>query len=147
MLQRIQSIFLLLASGSIWALFGLPFAESSQTVPTSNFFDNDQLYSVNDDPSLLGIFAVAGILALVAIFLFNNRALQIKLTIFSVIATILGSLLVLWFFMQEGALLQSIEVNEMPGIGLPVLAVLFGLLAVRFIRKDNKLVKSMDRLR
>jgi len=42
---------------------------------------------------------------------------------------------------------QEAQVNDQFGMYLPLVGLLFSGLAIHFIRKDEKLVKSMDRLR
>ena len=64
---------------------------------------------------------------------------------FGIIANILGIVLVVVFFMQDTA--APAEPNDELGIYLPVLFLVFAALAQRGIMKDDKLVKSMDRLR
>ena len=49
--------------------------------------------------------------------------------------------------MQDSNAMGSTTPNEELGLGLPVLSILFAAFAMRFINKDEKLVKSMDRLR
>lgn len=146
MIQRIQSIFLFLAAGASFSLFGLPFASVNEAVESSVIF-KDKVFNVMDHPALIGLFAVAGLLALVSIFLFKNRKLQMRLTIFSLIATLLASIFGVIFFMQNGGSVDSAEIADGIGMFLPPLALMSCLLAYRFISKDDKLVKSMDRLR
>ena len=76
MIQRVQSIFLFLSSISFWGLFGLPFAKSEAMMP--GIFA-DQLYNVFDNPMLIALTAIGGLIALIAIFLFKNRPIQKKL--------------------------------------------------------------------
>lgn len=146
MIQRIQSIFLLLASAAGFGLFGLPFATTSKTVAESTLF-SDAVYNLNDHVALLSLFAAAGGLALIAIFLFKNRPLQLNLTRLSIVANVVGLVIAVVFIMQDGANLNGIEPNDGLGAYLPFAFLLFAILALRAIGKDEKLVKSMDRLR
>ncbi len=146
MIQRIQSIFLLLASGATFGLFGLPFASTSDVVSKSSIF-SDALFNLQDHIALLVIFGLGGLLALVAIFLFKNRKLQLNLSRFALIANVIGLVLAIILFMQDKANLGVAEPNDEAGLYMPFIAVVFLGLALRFISKDEKLVKSMDRLR
>ncbi len=141
MIQRIQTVFLFLAGVASLGVFGLPFASTDNSVANSIF--DDKLFNAQDHISMVVLFAVAGALALAGIFLFKNRLLQMRITLFAIIATVGGTVLALVFFSQAG--IQTAEA----GIGsfFPLLALIAGLLAYRFIKKDEKLVKSMDRLR
>ena len=144
MIQRIQSIFLFLASVSFWGLFGLPFAKSEAVMP--GIFA-DQLYNVFDNPLLITLTVIGGIIALLAIFLFNNRSMQKKLNygIITISILLLGVAALLVF--QDEHTESVASISEGFGLGLPVFAIIFSILANRYIGKDDKLVKSMDRLR
>lgn len=146
MIQRIQSIFLLLAGGGALGVFGLPFASTPQAVSSSSIFA-DARYNVFDNPALLALFGLGGALALISILVFKNRKLQMRLTIFSFIAILIGSILGVVFFMTNSSGMGDIVVNDEAGVYLPVAALVCALLAYRFISKDDKLVRSMDRLR
>lgn len=142
MIQRIQSIFLLLASGACFGLLGLPLAETEQPLAQGFFTDAD--FDILDHWSLLALFIGAGVLLLAAIFLYKNRPVQMKIALVSILLVVGGAI-------AGGVLLgQSPAVDQAQpdlGIALPVLAILFSLLARRGINKDEKLVRSADRLR
>ncbi|NNE29824.1 MAG: DUF4293 domain-containing protein [Saprospiraceae bacterium] len=146
MIQRIQTIFLFLASGAAFGLFGLPFASTASNVPGSTLFA-DALYSITDHPALLGLFCAAGGLALISIFMFRNRKSQMLVGRIAIIANILGLVLAIILFMQDKETLGSAEPNDGLGLYLPLVFLVFSLLAQRNIQKDDKLVSSMDRLR
>jgi hypothetical protein len=146
MIQRIQTIFLLLAGGSSFGLFGLPFASSAEAVAGSAIF-SDGVFNIMDNAGLIGLFAASGVLALISIFVFRNRMLQMRLTIFSFIASLIGIVLGVVYFMQHSNDIGQMEVKDELGLYLPVLTLVFLLVAYRFINKDEKLVRSMDRLR
>lgn len=148
MIQRIQSIFLALAGGLSFGLFGLPFASTDNGVASSSLFA-DGLYNLHDNIALLIFFCIAGGLAIIDIFLFRNRPLQIRLGMFAFIANIIGLVLGIVLFIQDGIMAQNVEaqVDDEFGLYLPIVAGVFLLLAIRAIRKDDALVKSADRLR
>lgn len=146
MIQRIQSIFLLLASLSLLALFVIPFATSA-TADTSLFAD--KVFDVFDNPILMVVVGLGGVLALVNIFLFKNRPLQMRLDYLVITLSILLPIIaILLVFRSGGETSGDIGIQENYfGLAMPILAIIFTALANRFIKKDNKLVKSMDRLR
>ena len=144
MLQRIQTIFLALAAGAVFATISLPFATAPQPIETSALFA-DSVYDVNDHLVLLICFAVGGALALASIFLYKNRPIQLRLSLLAFFA-IFGGLvfgIVLFALDRESVAQPDIAL----GAGLPFAALVFLLLARRAIQKDEKLVRSMDRLR
>ena len=146
MIQRIQSIFLFLASLATFGLFGLPFASTPDAIAGSTIF-GDTLYNLQDHIGLLVLFGLGGLLALVAIFLFKNRKLQLNLGRFALIANVIGLILAIVLYYNDSGTLGAVDPNDEAGLYMPFIAVVFLGLALRFISKDEKLVKSMDRLR
>ncbi|MFK8105048.1 MAG: DUF4293 domain-containing protein [Saprospiraceae bacterium] len=146
MIQRIQTIFLLLASACAFGLFALPFASSAVTPQAESIFA-DGIYNIHDNMALLVLYCAAGAMAFIGIFLYNNRKSQLLINRFGIIANVLGLVLTLWLVFQDGSISGDAEVQEQLGIGLPILFLVFAILAQRYINKDQKLVSSMDRLR
>ncbi len=136
MIQRIQTLWLLLASICAFASVKLPFYFGSLEVPgptiTITPYDNFML--------LVFVIATA-LMALVSIFLFSNRSLQIKMCIVGLVLS-LANLMHYFLYMKNfktgGLSLYSI---------LSFLVPVFFILAIRSIYKDQKLLKSLDRLR
>jgi CDP-diglyceride synthetase len=138
MLQRIQSVWLLLAAAFDAITFRLPFYRGDYVL------DRLQLtvdLNATINPWITILTVLTGILAFVTIFLFNNRKLQLKLTYVGIFLTLL--LLTVYF----------LEIGNFSSGNVAIWAVFyFGILgcfilSARGIWKDEKLVKSMDRLR
>jgi hypothetical protein len=145
MIQRIQSIFLLLSGISFFSLFGVPFATSSIAIP--NIF-NDLVYNIQDSPILLVLCILGGLISIGAIFLFNNRVLQLKLSYLTTVLAILLPLVAMLLVYNEGTFTSSADkISDSFGIYLPILSIVFSILAARFIGKDENTVRGMDRLR
>lgn len=145
MIQRIQSIFLLLASITFFLQFVFNFATSDKTTPG---FLNDKIYNVLDNPVLLGLTILGGAVALISIFSFRNRRLQLRLGYLVIVLCILLPLVAMLLIYNESTVLsKGVEINEGLAIYLPIIGLITTILATRYINKDNKLVKSMDRLR
>ncbi|MFZ1675959.1 MAG: DUF4293 domain-containing protein [Saprospiraceae bacterium] len=145
MIQRIQSLFLILTVGVFGVLFKLPFATSDKA---SAQFLADKVFDITDHPALLGLAILGAVLALVSIFMFKNRKLQLRLGYLIIIMAILLPTVAFLLFTKESASIDpSVQVFDQVGMFLPLGAILFASLANYFIRKDDKLVKSMDRLR
>ncbi len=145
MIQRIQTVFLFLAAGAAFGLFGLPLAKTETAISSSELFQ-DQQFNLMDDTVMLALFVAAGVVAFLAIFLFKNRVLQRNITFLSILLTVAA---IGWSIYQltQDAAMETGNIQYQLGLGLPVLIILFAGLAARFIKKDEKLVKSMDRLR
>jgi hypothetical protein len=145
MIQRIQSIFLLIAGAGFFSLFSLPFAKSSETaVP---LFE-DQLFNIQDNPVLLGLCVAGGIISTVTIFLFKNRILQKRLALLGAIFAIgLGGFALYTMTSETEAMASTVEVSNQAGLFIPAVSVVMLMLSNIFINKDEKLVRSSDRLR
>jgi uncharacterized membrane-anchored protein len=146
MIQRIQTIFLFLAAACGFGVLAVPFATTPAVVQGSALF-SDAAYNVQDNIGLLVLFAVAGALSLASIFLYNNRPLQMKICRFAIIANILGFVLAVILLWQNIASIEQVDPADGAGAYLPIAFLLFAYLALRYIKKDETLVKSMDRLR
>ena len=145
MIQRIQSIFLFLAAASFLCHFLFPFASSDQA--TATFFA-DGAYSIQDNMGMLIMAVLGGLLALVAIFMFKKRGIQLRLSYLVIVLSILLPVLAILLFFNAGHTMNSLDkVEDGIGLYLPIASILFTALAIRYIRSDDKLVKSMDRLR
>ena len=143
MIQRIQSIFLLLAGGASFGLFKLPFAHTDEAVVDSALFA-DTAYNIQDNSALLGVFVACGVVLVLTIFLFNNRKLQMNLTKLGLLLALVGVGLTAFYLYQDAAM----KVAELSaGVAMPIVTVIFAILAHVYINKDEKLVKSVDRLR
>ncbi|MBP7184342.1 MAG: DUF4293 domain-containing protein [Saprospiraceae bacterium] len=146
MIQRIQSVFLLLSSICSFGLLSAPFGTTNTAIANSSLFADAQ-YTITDSFALLGLFIVAALLTLAAIFMYKNRTSQQLLGRISIILNLLGIVLVIILFMQDAPTLGSTTPTESFGLGLPILSMVFAYLGMRFIQKDQRLVDSMDRLR
>lgn len=145
MIQRIQTIYLLLTAISFAVLFALPFAVSSK--PAISFF-SDSTFNVLDHVALAGLAIAGGFLTLITIFLYKNRNLQIKLGYLIIVMWIaLAGLAAYWLYITMKQLPSEVSVVNQAGLFIPAGGILFILLALFSIRKDNKIVKSMHRLR
>lgn len=138
MIQRIQSVWLFLASIFNAITFRFPFYVGDWEK------DNvEQVIELNAQTTtiLTIITVVTGLLALVNIFLFNNRKLQLKLTYAGLLLSVV---MLVMYFLEMG----NFRSGDIALWSLFYFAVfIFYLLAARGIRKDEKLIKSLDRLR
>ena len=144
MIQRIQSVYLLLAtllSGGLVFLLNLWVDASG-----NNFFVADAFSSKNSILIVMSsLFFVSAIITLFTIFQYKNRKLQF----------VLGRLAILTNFILVGLLVyfsQNLSGETMvseKGIGLliPIITIVLVALANKAIKRDEDLVKSVDRLR
>ena len=136
MIQRIQSIYLIIAAGiSAGLIFVFPLWTTTSEIQF--FAINELLY--------LSLFLGSAALALISIFIFKNRKLQFVLGRLNII---LNFILLGLFVYRSLNLSGETDVSE-KGIGilLPIFSIVFLVLANKAIKKDEDLVKSVDRLR
>ena len=131
MIQRVQSLYLLLAVFLI-------------TLATFNlsFYDlNDQVYTAKDDLKMLFLLVSVNILCLIALFAFKNRKLQMKLIKFAIVSELIVIIrsLMLWILFQAQIYLMFII--------FMFFIFIFLIMAYRGVRKDEDLVRSVDRIR
>ena len=136
MIQRIQTLYLFVA---VVISAGLIFVFDLYT-------DNNQtLVFAKDNYTYLGLFLGSALLSLISIFRFKNRKSQFILGRLNII---LNFILLGVFVYQSLYLSGETDVSE-KGIGmiLPIFSIVFLALANKAIKKDEDLVKSVDRLR
>jgi len=136
MIQRIQTIYLLLSAGvagGLIFLFGLW---------TNN--DGFEVFA-KDDLLYFGLFLGSAVLSLISIFMYKNRKSQFILGRLNIIL----NFILLGLFVYQSLNLSGETVVSEKGIGifLPIVSIVFLALANKAIKKDEDLVKSVDRLR
>jgi len=145
MIQRKQSIWLLLAALLNAAVFlGANFSIETRI---QNVLQTNRYTVLQHLPSTLFILA-AIVLPLIAIFLFRKRPLQMKMSLIALLAT-MAYCFINWMRIKEIFANNKMISNYSFGLAsiTPYFAIVFILLACLGIRKDEKLVKSLDRLR
>ncbi len=147
MIQRIQTVFILVAGLLIGSLYVQKFADiivnnELHIFNAFGIFKNEELL-FNGLPILIFI-GIITVLHFVAIFLFKKRILQIRVLAFTIIL-LLG--LCGMFFYFTYASFDEAKVAFKVAVALPVVAVILDWLAIRAIGKDEALVRSLDRLR
>lgn len=145
MIQRIQSLLLLLIAVGFGSLFGIPLATSDISIP---ILLADKVYNVLDNPILAALTAAGALISLVTIFLYNKRENQLKLSYLVSIVTIVLPLIAFLLIYNEGtASVPGANIEDEPGLYILVVNLILSFLSSHYIKKDQKLVDSMDRLR
>jgi hypothetical protein len=138
MIQRIQSIWLLLASICAFLTFTLPYySGTTNSVPPAYM----QLTGSTGGTLIFVATVLVSILALVILFLFKQRVLQLRLCIVGILLEV--GLIFLYY--------RKVQMFTQGSYSLAALLhsfiILLFVLAGQAINKDEKLVKSSDRLR
>ena len=136
MIQRIQTLWLLLASICAFASVKLPFYYGSLEVPGPTV-----TITPYDHFMLLVLVIATGLVALINIFLYSNRSLQIKI---SVVGVLLGLVNLMHYFLyMRNFKTGGLSLYSIFSFLVPV----FFILSIIGMYKDQKLLKSLDRLR
>lgn len=157
MIQRIQTVWLLLATVVILGLFMFPYLNYIDLVGLGKkLFVTGEYSAVNNESVKQNNFllqtiatVVVALAPLAAIFQFKNRKFQLKLIYLSILLIVLMGT---WMYFTSVSTLDLISQNfgaNNIGVGfflLPI-AIIFLAMAIGGIRKDEKLIKSADRLR
>ena len=153
MIQRIQSVYLLIADILIGTLFLFRFAEisSSKEIFSAGiqgiYLDGShQSQLILHNWLLLILWSITPILLFVTIFLFKKRKLQLKLSLVSLFLTLCLEG-VLFLEMWLGAQRLSGHFSLTPYFLMPIIAMIFIYLAIRAIKNDELLIRSVDRIR
>ncbi|MDL2256118.1 DUF4293 domain-containing protein [Parabacteroides sp. OttesenSCG-928-G06] len=152
MLQRIQTVYLLLVGALFIALLFMPLAII--TADQIYRFDVTGLNTVMPEAQLIfptwGLFALTAIIALLAvvtIFLYKKRVLQIRLTIFNTLLMVGFYALVFYYVYNVKADMEGTALNVKFALSFPLIAIILNYLAIRNIGADEALVRSLNRLR
>ncbi len=141
MIQRIQTLWLLIAG----ALGLLSLKTSFYSGHRINDIVPKPVVFMSGTYNILLIICTTGVAfaALISIFLFKNRKLQLKITIAALLLSIITLLLYYWQSQSFIPTESSYDLTAVIPAAIPF--VLF--IAARKIWKDEQLVKSVDRLR
>ena len=153
MLQRIQTVYLLLIVAHTIATLFFPLAVL-QAGNDLFSFDASGVSTLMGEPELIyptwGLFALGAVIAIVAlvtIFLFKRRILQIRLCVFNALLMIgfYGFFAYLAYNFTSSFAEMSLQVKF--GLAFPLINLILDYLAIRNIGADEALVRSLDRLR
>lgn len=139
MIQRKQTLWLLLSAVSSGLTFKFPFY-SGVVAPGTTGVEGPELTATDNIYLILLTVLILG-LSVVTIFLFKDRKKQIQLSILGLLAS-LGLIAVYWMYSQNFAT-GTIAIWAI----LTLLIVIGFFFAIQGIRKDQKLIKDLDRLR
>ncbi|MBL0103568.1 MAG: DUF4293 domain-containing protein [Bacteroidetes bacterium] len=149
MLQRIQTLFLLGAVILSGLLFIVPISELLSTGPadaTTGLPTIINTFILKTNSILVILNSAVAALAFFAIFLYKRRNVQIRIANLAMLLNLI--LLGLIFFATDSmSSIDNAKTHFLYGIYLPVIATIFFYAAIRFIKRDEELVRSADRLR
>lgn len=136
MLQRIQTIYMLIAVLLLGAMYlWFPAVQDA----------SGNLVIDRDEPLVLGLLIGSVLFTLYSIFSYKKRKLQFVLNRLSIIL----NFVLLGVFVYRSLSVSGETLVSEKGIGglIPIISIVFLVLANKAIKRDEDLVKSVDRLR
>lgn len=164
MIQRIQTIYLLLivltvtvllwANPLIYSATGFDKWTGPDDGKIEVRYTSLEMIPQNSEPEkrlnsyLIYDMAVSGLLAFLAIFMFKNRKMQLLLCGFNYIFMLGIGILCYVYIIEADSWLAEISSSQIHWyIFIPVLLPIFNFMVMRGIYADERLIKSMNRLR
>ncbi|GAA4308466.1 DUF4293 domain-containing protein [Nibribacter koreensis] len=158
MIQRIQSVFLFLIVIAMVGLFIFPiWAKTNPATGVEYVLD---AYKLGPETATDGatsqstiyiaiLAAAAALIALYEIFQYKSRLTQMKLGLLNslILAALVGVVFYFSSYVGEDLVATKERGEYLSGFYFPFIAMLMNVLANRFIKRDEDLVRSMDRLR
>ncbi len=149
MIQRIQTVYLLIVTILLAVTIFFPMGyfvaadSSAYSFMPAGVTINEIFHSTW---GILVILVLSTLLSFVTIFMFKNRILQIRMTVFSSVLLIGYYLAFLAFMlMLKHDLGFSFRISW--ALSFPLIAIILNYLAIRAIGRDEVMVKAADRLR
>lgn len=170
MIQRIQSFYLVLSFCAMVLCLMFPIATfNSESMASALYlFPHDSVMGQDGLPLVLGqegyihiwpltVMAIlCAAIALVSIFLYKNRMLQVRVVAFGFLFSVVYLFLIFFWAVDAYAksisaslncMADQIDVSYTVGTWAPIVAVVLFFLAQRAIKKDEAKVRAADRLR
>jgi glucan phosphoethanolaminetransferase (alkaline phosphatase superfamily) len=158
LLQRLQSLFLLIVAVAMGVFIALPLWEkiAADGIQQASMTALYLTHTINATQSevqpvlyLAGMAVLVLGIAVFAIFKFRNRLLQSALcAVNSILMTVILATVVYQTFYKAAKWFEpEITGNYLTGFYALIVAMLANVLANRFIRRDEKTVKESNRMR
>ena len=154
MIQRIQTVYLLIIT--ILSIILLIFPQAGMLSADLRQYDLSSLgiFHITNAGSeriisvwfLTILECITTVIALITIFLFKRRVLQVRLTFINIFLMV-GIYIMLFFYLLTAAKELQADWHLNAITAFPLVNIVLSLLVVRAIGKDENLVKSLDRLR
>jgi len=149
MWQRIQTLFLLVSAILLIILFFSPLAVLQ--INDDTFYEIYIKGFVNENTvqysySLIFFNLIILLLNIIIIFLFKKRILQMRLCVYNFLL-LLGIQGIIIYVIYSSSSKLNAEVFLEYSVILPIISAILHLLAFKYIKKDEELVRSADRIR
>lgn len=149
MIQRIQSVYLLLAAIALIIAMCLPagyfVGEGGLILPFKPLGIAFAEGTFQSTWGLFGILLLSAVTACCTLLLFRNRKLQMRMTVFN-------SILLIGYYIAFGVFVYVLNDDSFSfrfgwALSLPLICIILNYLAYRSIHRDDEMVKAVDRIR
>lgn len=153
MIQRIQTVYLLIVAALNLAVVFLPLAVIQSGGMFYTFDASGMSTTVAPQElvyptwALMALSAIISLLALVTVFLYKKRILQIRLCVFNTLLIIGFYALFAFFLWKISDVSEPFHFSMRIAVAFPLVSLILNYLAIREIGADEALVRSLDRLR
>lgn len=147
MIQRIQTLYLIISAILVAFLFALPFAEIVKDGSIYLFNFKGILLDGTLKENGMAISVLIGIILALhgfAILSYKNRIRQIRVIVFSIL--IMLGLFGMFFFFTYYTF-SGAQISFKISMVFPLVSIILDYLAIRSIGKDEALIRSIDRIR
>lgn len=154
MIQRIQTLYLIVIAALLAVTIFTPmayFTDGTEEFTLNAFaLKNAEGVAVQSTVYMGILLSLAGILPLVVVFLYKHRMLQLRLCVVEIVLLLGSAVMIGIYYYLSARVFSQLEFGAKGihvGIVLPLVAIVFDVLAIRGIFKDEMLVRSLDRIR
>ncbi len=153
MLQRVQTIYLLISLIAIILVFFFPFSE---IIAYKNLFEEFvsagldskiilyPLAALFSKMSLIILFSVILLMNIISIFLYKDRKLQMQICLYNLILIFIFFILISYYVF---IFLEFENIKYSFSVVLPLIAFVSIFFARKGIKADEKLIRDSDRIR
>ncbi len=156
MIQRVQSVYLLLVTVVMSFLIVSPYAKMKDTDSRTLVFkshaivieaESGEPQTYKNTVAVISLTLLTSLISFVCIFLYNRRLIQIRICILNTILLIILMAVMFLYYIITRDNLNLLHPNFEISAIFPMISVVLTILAYRAIRHDDMLVNSFERLR
>lgn len=156
MIQRIQSLYLLLTAGVMVLLAFIPMAtfmagsEELQITLRGIGSPDDPGNYIVPAWGMTILWGLATLFPFVLIFLYRHRLLQLRLCIVEIVLLAGMQAYVGFYVFNAKSVLKAFDISSMsysPVDMMPIVGIILMVMAIRGIIRDQTLIRSLDRIR
>lgn len=156
MIQRVQSVYLLLVTVLMSVMLVRPYAELTLADDKSLTFRTHAIIMDSESEAttlfkttipVVGLALIIAILSFGNIFLYNRRIVQLRICLTNIILLLALLVIMFAYYSTTKASLTTIHHTFKISVIFPLLSLIFTIMAYRTIHHDEVLVNSYKRIR